>query len=930
MKRGSYQREEYDSDGIDVYTPEQRISDDEFEAPEDQHDYCPPDQIYDGELGRNLTPQEKQDMWNDINAPLDQDPYDDIREEDYMPRAQMKKEQEQKSKQGIMSRTLEAATKISAAARSVPILAEVASVATPIFKFAHDIARGLGLDYPRDISNMQRLIVQQTSSFSYGRGTDASESIAFDPQNQVSNDQSFFAEKNGPSSLFTNYQQRPGLIKVTNFDATATAGQIITTLPINPINMNNNQADDIFTINCTANVAANFRYWRGSMKYLLMFTTSKFVSCRIRIEWLPDPTLTALVTDSSAGDIVSLTVDINGDTDVPFTVPYLKDTMWLVVPAPNVLKAANVAEWQDVCNGSFTLRVVNPPISSTSATDAVVDVAIFSAAGEDMQFARPTEIWPNFLYSADTGFKKTKKTEEKEEIKEEKKEIKIIERKTELKTQSQTPKSSRFELHAQMATSNASVQDRFKTVFQPLAPAKFSAQKNILQGEEVCSWPELMHRYHLTQVLVIGSALEQEDKINPWFPIFMTSYETALWSRFMNSFNFHRGNFRAKFVLMDASVSNAMYLSNCVTDPLNTVEGNSQQTPASKGMTYNDSVFRKNMEVEVPFYGIVPFACQQYAIERYELPCVQLNISNYSVAAPHIVHNYFATGDNYSCGVPMPPGYFTITALHAQMMQDTGAHGNEERKVVETVVQENTQLTSFRDQVGVKEDENDQITNVHSNTDPYGDQGLTQVLSRKYIIQQVTWNNTQNYGTLVASGDSPRELFNIDKIQETLNRFKYMRAGTEIEMRLNSTTFHSGKLFVVYCPHWNPNNSNSIASLNDMYSLSCFDSMTISACANETVRFVIPYVAPSSYFDLQQDYTLSTFTGFFGCYKVFVLAPLRLVGEATASLTLTIYASFVHPEVAGFIPKDTLSARPLRRTENVHIQSSNKNSTKNT
>lgn len=300
---------------------------------------------------------------------------------------------------------------------------------------------------------------------------------------------------------------------------------------------------------------------------------------------------------------------------------------------------------------------------------------------------------------------------------------------------------------------------------------------------------------------------------------------------------------------------------------------------------------------------------------------------NNRTSTSNVVDEYLATGDNYSCGQPCPPGFFIYTppakTLKAQMQAE--GHGNEERKVVETTIQENKELTSFRDTVGVKEDDlGPPITKIHVLSDPYKEAAITQ-LKRQYIIDQTTWASTDVQGTRIALFDFPLLLLNVSKISEILNRFKYFRGEVVYECRLNSTTYHSGKLLICYSPHHNYQNLQGQATTDDMWHMSCFETITLSACANETVRVHIPYVAPSAYWDLQKDSSDSTNSGFFGTIQVYILAPLRLVGSAAASLTLTSYASFENPEVAGYIPKGSSEdSKQLHRTENDKFKVSSK------
>jgi len=203
------------------------------------------------------------------------------------------------------------------------------------------------------------------------------------------------------------------------------------------------------------------------------------------------------------------------------------------------------------------------------------------------------------------------------------------------------------------------------------------------------------------------------------------------------------------------------------------------------------------------------------------------------------------------------------------------------------------------------------------NSDPYPDQGLTQVLTRPYLVQSVDWSGSSAIGAKIYQGNYPNDLFLIDNINEKLNRFKYFRGGVHVEVRLNSTTFHSGKLVLVYAPHFNTQNLWNGYHQDDMYcDTGHLETITVSAVANETVSFDIPYVAPSTYYDLANDSTLAEFNGFIGMFKLYVLSPLRLIGSTTTpQIVVSIYANFIDPQVAGFTPKHITLTRKVKSSK---------------
>jgi len=239
-----------------------------------------------------------------------------------LPIKQMLKEQIQKSDQVLISGVTEATSRLAAKFMSLPIVGGVASQAVSILNQITATTQAIGLDEPSSVAAVQPMIVRQTSSLAHTCGLDSVEQLGCDPANMVSNDTSYFCEP-VPSHLFGNYKLRPALLLTNDFDGTYVQNQLIMKLPINPMRCCQ-VTTNTYAITPLANYASMFRYWRGSLKFRIVFTTSKFISTRVRIEWHPDPATISSFTNDSTGDIVSLTVDVCGDTDCSFTVPTSK------------------------------------------------------------------------------------------------------------------------------------------------------------------------------------------------------------------------------------------------------------------------------------------------------------------------------------------------------------------------------------------------------------------------------------------------------------------------------------------------------------------------------------------------------------------------------------------------------------------------------
>jgi len=183
--------------------------------------------------------------------------------------------------------------------------------------------------------------------------------------------------------------------------------------------------------------------------------------------------------------------------------------------------------------------------------------------------------------------------------------------------------------------------------------------------------------------------------------------------------------------------------------------------------------------------------------------------------------------------------------------------------------------------------------------DPYPDQQMKTILSRLYPIDNWAWSGSSTSGTLLISYHFPNALINAStNLQEKLHRFQYLRAAVRVLIRLNATKFHAGKLLVTWVPCYKKGTTDSNA-MQDMYSASCNNSVIVSANTTVPVDFIIPWVTPYSYWNMRDSYA-TTAQGLMGYIKVWVLHPLILAGASnTPSCNVTLYASFVDPEVAG-------------------------------
>ncbi len=780
---------------------------------------------------------------------------------------QMKKEAEQKSEFKTVSGSLSIASKISAALSVVPVVGGVAAIASPLLMGASLIAKGFGYNYPSSLIEPSRMLPVTVPNMAPGRGLDPVPQLGMDPENRIATEDVYTQDRD--YQKLDEYKMLPSLVATFHFDSTATLNASVYSMPILPTYMAQNTSNEVFSITPVGNIATKFKYWKGGMKFLLHFFASKFLTARVRIEWHYNPATINTVTNTDIGDILSLTVDIAGDTIVPFMVPYLSDTLWLPVIPPNI--AASLTASAQYTIGSFAVIVVNRPIAANTVGATTIDCAVWMSAAEDFTCSRPVDMWDNYEYSPDGTFASKGKTE----------------------------------ISGQMAAGHANMRTLFQTQFKPLVAAKMRYQFGDSNAEVISTWPELFHRYTLAYKFSMASTIIDSTQISWYDPqTISTQMNGRSWLvNFLYSFLQHRGGFRARVVQTTAASTSFMTLANKNLNDLAIGEFQSE-FPDRAGFVTQRTADVPYVGAEVPYYSIYPFQTFMYQYENYERPAIQLTKLSPSSEASNLLYVFLCPADDYTCGYPIFPGYlwyFGAKKIVGQMESNRGA---EERLPTEHMndQERSGQLTSFRDTVGLRTDEGRPMhSKLFDSTNPYPDAGLNDVLGRTYLPVTITWSGTDAQGSVIGTVNLPHDQFVATNVTDKLDRNAYIRCAFELEIRSNSTSFNSGALMFAYCPHWNPTNPYGVMSVMDMYALSALDVVIFSAQTGESVKFKIPYAAPSPYLKTGNS-TASTapLAGWMGTVKVFVLAPLRQVSSSSVpSVTVQVYCKMIDIDIAG-------------------------------
>ncbi|UTQ50730.1 MAG: capsid protein [Ljubljana dicistrovirus 1] len=138
-------------------------------------------------------------------------------------------------------------------------------------------------------------------------------------------------------------------------------------------------------------VANNFRYWRGTVKFLFMVAANQFHSGRLRLVYTLGGTLPGEFADNYPRTF-SQVIDIRKGAHFVVECPYFASTPWRLVPQ----------RWNDTTNRYFDsdagslddvpamLEIfVENELRATSTTSSSIQIVCFQGCGSDFEFACP-------------------------------------------------------------------------------------------------------------------------------------------------------------------------------------------------------------------------------------------------------------------------------------------------------------------------------------------------------------------------------------------------------------------------------------------------------------------------------------------------------------------------------------------------------------
>ena len=298
------------------------------------------------------------------------------------------KEAEDKAKQGVVGTTLEKVGNIASSLTAVPVIGSVAAIVSPVADALGSIANIFGWNKPDSLEPRGAIVNRYIDSV-LTHGVDTSMKLALLPDNCVSSGLPFLG--NNCKMDFESICATPMLIGIYTWQPTDTEGENLLQVPVTPAYefSENFESGLKYYPTYLSHVARAFTYWRGDLRYYIQVTASAFHSGRLRVWYEADDNYNP-TNGINGSNIVSKVIDIQTETDLAFTVPYLSHTPYRTVRYENPYRVSQSSRSSKGDGGRIGVAVLNELTSSTVPIQPVfINVWV---SGVNMQFGAPTDV----------------------------------------------------------------------------------------------------------------------------------------------------------------------------------------------------------------------------------------------------------------------------------------------------------------------------------------------------------------------------------------------------------------------------------------------------------------------------------------------------------------------------------------------------------
>jgi hypothetical protein len=301
---------------------------------------------------------------------------------------------ETKTKQGFIGKTAKVVGDIAGGLTKVPIIGGIASAVAPIADLVGGVADFFGWDKVPVLKPSKPVYVATDADWFTNRSALSATTMGPDPDYRLSTDAKVFHVEDDACRSLQALLQTPMLTDTFSIVSSQAASTVFKSIVVRPFTYMLSGLNDGY-VDYMGHYCQFYDSWRGSIKYLIFVSTSSYTSARLRITYQPD--LRAVASVPNGGEAPSMVVEVQGDTVIEFTVPYVQQAAYQPVER-------NLTGNPTQANGQLHFSLVN--VTRTSGSTDTIYFNVFRAAGEDFEFNDPVQkIVPNCDYVQ--NFKKT-------------------------------------------------------------------------------------------------------------------------------------------------------------------------------------------------------------------------------------------------------------------------------------------------------------------------------------------------------------------------------------------------------------------------------------------------------------------------------------------------------------------------------------------
>jgi hypothetical protein len=260
----------------------------------------------------------------------------------------------------------------------VPVLGPLAASVESAAAIAENVFSWFGFTRVSNFDTPTKTTIRGISNTANLDGDDNVEMSSLFQINQLNPDPKILNDPEEDDLAFPSLFQRWTLVRSLTWGSDSDSGSILGAIPVNPFYGLMDPLTHAIALPVAGYVGYPFKFWRGSMEYMINIPVSKFHRGVIQIIWQADGTVP---TGDSTNVTYNILHDVSQGVCVQLHVGYAREVPYLKV----VMDGEDLAIRPIIgFNGVLFIKVINPIVSQDVTTS--VDVLVFARAGPDMDF----------------------------------------------------------------------------------------------------------------------------------------------------------------------------------------------------------------------------------------------------------------------------------------------------------------------------------------------------------------------------------------------------------------------------------------------------------------------------------------------------------------------------------------------------------------